>query len=175
MRVSARVWASVSRKAPDFSSPAPDNRLSLLPLGEVESEIVSILQASGTADPESVPRPLSPTRLQPVSLPDTESIRDMEELLEIRAAIPRALKKRTSIDLPPTQLGPMQKRANMYQELTKLFSRNSQRRQLERSEGAVSPAPLAAPSPTSPASNPDLQETLPSPVLESPTSSPTYS
>ncbi|XP_078389197.1 relA-associated inhibitor [Cetorhinus maximus] len=173
----------VSRKILDFPAPPPDNRHSPLPLveaGEVESEIASILQPSDAVDPESIPRPLSPTRLQPVSLPDTEAIQDMEELLRIRAAIPRALKRRTTIEQPPAaQPSPAQKRANKYQQLTKLFTRSSQKRQQEHSEGtAAFPVPAApltsSTSPqTSPTSDADLPTALPTPVLESPTLPPT--
>ncbi|MGH0138435.1 UNVERIFIED_CONTAM: hypothetical protein FKN15_073356 [Acipenser sinensis] len=52
---------------------------------------------------EVAPRPLSPTRLQPVLPPDAEPLPQMEELLRMRAEIPRALKKRSSIDNPPAQ------------------------------------------------------------------------
>ncbi|XP_041035032.1 relA-associated inhibitor isoform X2 [Carcharodon carcharias] len=170
----------VSRKILDFPALPPDNRHSPLPLveaGEVESEIASILQPSDAVDPESIPRPLSPTRLQPVSLPDTEAIQDMEELLRIRAAIPRALKRRTTIEQPVAQRGPTQKRTSKYQQLTKLFTRSSQKRQQEHGEGTASPVP-ATPliSPTSPQTSPtsdtDLPKSLPTPVLESPTPPP---
>eukprot|EP00064_Thunnus_orientalis_P016248 superscaffoldBa00003173_g16312 len=48
------------------------------------------------------PRPLSPTRLQPVVAPEAQSqeIPNLEELLRIRAEIPRALKRRGSVDHP---------------------------------------------------------------------------
>ncbi|XP_067875364.1 relA-associated inhibitor isoform X2 [Heterodontus francisci] len=166
----------VGRKVPDFPPSPSDAKHSPLPLaetGEVEPEIASILQPSDAADlenPENVPRPLSPTRLQPVSLPDTEAIQDMEELLRIRAAIPRALKKRTSIDQAPEQYPPVQKRTRMYQQLTKLFTRSSQKMQQELSEG---PALVPASPQISPASDSDLTPTLPTPFLESPTSPPT--
>lgn len=49
---------------------------------------------------QGAPRPLSPTRLQPVVAPEAQNqvITDIEELLRIRAEIPRALKRRGSID-----------------------------------------------------------------------------
>lgn len=54
-----------------------------------------------TDDPEadSAPRPLSPTRLQPVVAPEAPVVPDRDMLLQIRAEIPRALKKRGSINL----------------------------------------------------------------------------
>lgn len=46
----------------------------------------------------SAPRPLSPTRLQPVVAPEAQDQVITEELLRIRSQIPRALKRRGSID-----------------------------------------------------------------------------
>ncbi|KAJ8372763.1 hypothetical protein AAFF_G00277060 [Aldrovandia affinis] len=45
-----------------------------------------------------VPRPLSPTRLQPVVAPEIDEVPDMQELFRLRAEIPRALKRRGSVD-----------------------------------------------------------------------------
>ncbi|XP_056230825.1 relA-associated inhibitor isoform X1 [Seriola aureovittata] len=101
------------------------------------------------------PRPLSPTRLQPVVAPEAQSqeIPDLEELLRIRAEIPRALKRRGSVD----QSQPL-KRASHYQPnqyknlINKLFRRKDRRQKGEQgsetsssSEGedsAMPPAPL---------------------------------
>lgn len=70
-------------------SPAPSAEQSKQPKVEVNTD-----------DPEAdaAPRPLSPTRLQPVVAPETSVVPDMDVLLQIRAEIPRALKKRGSID-----------------------------------------------------------------------------
>lgn len=108
-----------------------------------------------------VPRPLSPTRLQPVVAPETQSqeIPDLEELLRIRAEIPRALKRRGSVD----QSGPLKKAShyqpNQYKNLIdKLFRRNEQRQKGEHGsdtssssdgeEAATPPARVPAPTST---------------------------
>ncbi|XP_040902066.1 relA-associated inhibitor [Toxotes jaculatrix] len=103
------------------------------------------------------PRPLSPTRLQPVVAPEAQSqeIPDLEELLRIRAEIPRALKRRGSVD----QSRPM-KRASHYQPnqyknlIDKLFRRKDHRQKGEQgsetsssSDGEDSPAPAPVPPP----------------------------
>ncbi|XP_072405528.1 relA-associated inhibitor isoform X3 [Chiloscyllium punctatum] len=163
--------AEVGRKVPALSALPLDAMHYPLPLaemGEVETEIANILQPGDSPDPESIPRPLSPTRLQPVSLPDSEAIQDMEELMRIRAAIPRPLKRRTSIEQPVQQLVPMQKQARLYQQLTKLFARSgaSQRKHQEPAEGSALPSSPQ----TSPTSDTHLSPNLPTPILEFPSS-----
>lgn len=81
------------------------------------------------------PRPLSPTRLQPVVAPEAQSqeIPDLEELLRIRAEIPRALKRRGSVD----QSRPLKKAShyqpNQYKNLIdKLFRRKEHRQKGEQ-------------------------------------------
>lgn len=69
------------------------------------------------------PRPLSPTRLQPVVAPEaqTQEIPNLEELLRIRSEIPRALKRRGSIDQQPLKKA-SQYQPNQYKNLIdKLF------------------------------------------------------
>ncbi|XP_029964310.1 relA-associated inhibitor [Salarias fasciatus] len=107
------------------------------------------------------PRPLSPTKLQPVVAPEAQAdvIPDLEELLRIRAEIPRALKRRGSVD----QSLPLKKAShyqpNQYKNLIdKLFHRKDQRHKGEQgsetsssSDGedcAMPPAPLPTPSST---------------------------
>ncbi|XP_048378164.2 relA-associated inhibitor isoform X2 [Stegostoma tigrinum] len=158
------------RKMPDFSALPSNSRHSPLPLpemGEVETEIANILQPGDSPDAENIPRPLSPTRLQPVSLPDSEAIQDMEELMRIRAAIPRPLKRRTSIEQPVQWLVPMQKQAHLYQQLTKLFTRSGagQRKQQDPAEGSA----LSSSPQISPASESNVAPGLPAPILEFPT------
>ncbi|KAM6973018.1 relA-associated inhibitor [Aplochiton taeniatus] len=77
------------------------------------------------------PRPLSPTRLQPVMAPEaqTQEIANLEELFQIRAAIPRALKRRGSVDqslsVPPQIKTSAQEMPNQYRHLiNKLFRRS---------------------------------------------------
>ncbi|XP_070761667.1 relA-associated inhibitor isoform X2 [Enoplosus armatus] len=104
------------------------------------------------------PRPLSPTRLQPVVAPEAQSqeIPDLQELLRIRAEIPRALKRRGSVD----QSQPL-KRASHYQPnqyknlIDKLFRRKEYRQRGEQGsetssssdgeDSATPPAPLPTP------------------------------
>lgn len=107
------------------------------------------------------PRPLSPTRLQPVVAPEaqTQEIPDLEELLRIRAEIPRALKRRGSVD----QSQPLKKAShyqpNQYKNLiNKLFHRKAHRQKGEHDsetssssdgeDNATHPAPVPAPQPS---------------------------
>ncbi|KAM4628105.1 relA-associated inhibitor isoform 2-T4 [Polymixia lowei] len=101
------------------------------------------------------PRPLSPTRLQPVVAPEAQSqvIPDLEELLRMRAEIPRALKRRGSVE----QAQPLKKAShyepNQYKHLiNKLFHRKSLRQKGDQgsensssSDGEDSPATPHAP------------------------------
>lgn len=103
----------------------------------------------------AAPRPLSPTRLQPVVAPEAQrqDIPNMEELLRIRSEIPRALKRRGSVD----QSQPLKKAShyqpNQYKTLIdKLFRRKEHRHRedqgsensssSEGEESAMPPAPL---------------------------------
>ncbi|KAL2095736.1 hypothetical protein ACEWY4_007884 [Coilia grayii] len=79
---------------------------------------------SGEPTVAQAPRPLSPTRLQPVLAPQDQPVPALEELLRIRAEIPRALKRRGSVD----QSQPLKKslaiQPNQYKQMiNKLFSR----------------------------------------------------
>ncbi|XP_053278660.1 relA-associated inhibitor isoform X2 [Pleuronectes platessa] len=102
------------------------------------------------------PRPLSPTRLQPVVAPEAQSqvMHDPAAVLLLRAEIPRALKRRGSVD----QSQPLQRAShyqpNQYKNLIdKLFRRREMRRKGEHAstdtssssegeEAAQPPAPL---------------------------------
>lgn len=84
---------------------------------------------------QPAPRPLSPTRLQPVITPEaqTDVMPDLEELLRIRAEIPRPLKRRGSVD----QSRPMKKAShyqpNQYRNLiNKLFHKKERRHKGEQ-------------------------------------------
>ncbi|XP_028818461.1 relA-associated inhibitor [Denticeps clupeoides] len=86
--------AKVSQPAPE--GPVPSKEMEAVPAGE----------------PGAVLRPLSPTRLQPVVSPQTVEV-PVEEILMLRSEIPRALKRRGSVDqsqamkqassIPPSQ------------------------------------------------------------------------
>ncbi|XP_050991727.1 relA-associated inhibitor isoform X2 [Labeo rohita] len=77
-------------------------------------------------DTEMPPRPLSPTRLQPVVAPQAELDTDMDELMRIRAEFPRALKKRGSVEVPQTLHNLPISQANHYKQMiNKLFRRKT--------------------------------------------------
>ncbi|XP_066559859.1 relA-associated inhibitor [Amia ocellicauda] len=112
-----------NRPPPSPEQQPPELSTEVLSQGDkVEAE--SVRDGEGEAV-EAVPRPLSPTRLQPVLVPISEELPDRQELLRIRSEIPRALKKRGSVD----QSGPPQKMPLVYPEqykqiISKLFRRN---------------------------------------------------
>ncbi|XP_043120737.1 relA-associated inhibitor isoform X2 [Puntigrus tetrazona] len=76
---------------------------------------------------EMPPRPLSPTRLQPVVAPQAELDTDLDEVMRIRAEFPRALKKRGSVEIPQTLHNlPLPQSANHYKQMiNKLFRRKT--------------------------------------------------
>ncbi|MCI4379447.1 hypothetical protein PGIGA_G00228310 [Pangasianodon gigas] len=78
-----------------------------------------------TDDPEvdSAPRPLSPTRLQPVVAPEAPVVPDMDVLLQIRAEIPRALKKRGSINHSQSLKMMPRLQPNQYKQIIKKMFR----------------------------------------------------
>ncbi|KAM6987824.1 relA-associated inhibitor [Tautogolabrus adspersus] len=83
----------------------------------------------------TAPRPLSPTRLQPVVAPEAQSqvVTDVEELLRIRAEIPRALKRRGSMDQPGSLKKASHYQPNQYKNLlNKLFHRRERRQKGQR-------------------------------------------
>lgn len=109
------------------------------------------------------PRPLSPTRLQPVVAPEAQSqeIPDLEELLRIRAEIPRALKRRGSVDHSKAPKKASQYQPNQYKHLiNKLFRRKGVQPKGEQgsetgssSEGediSAPPSPLPMPQTSTP-------------------------
>lgn len=96
--------------------------------------------AEGNRDVEQgnpqAPRPLSPTRLQPVVAPEAQSqeIPDLEELLRIRAEIPRALKRRGSVDHSQPLKKASHYQPNQYKHLiNKLFHKKDHRQKGEQS------------------------------------------
>ncbi len=73
---------------------------------------------------EMPPRPLSPTRLQPMVAPQAELKTDRDELMRIRAEFPRALKKRGSVEIPHNL--PLTQPHNHYKHMiNKLFRRKT--------------------------------------------------
>lgn len=78
-------------------------------------------------DTEMPPRPLSPTRLQPMVAPQAELDTDLDELMRIRAEFPRALRKRGSVEVPQTLYNlPLTQPHNHYKQMiNKLFNRKT--------------------------------------------------
>ncbi|XP_042631042.1 relA-associated inhibitor-like isoform X1 [Cyprinus carpio] len=74
-------------------------------------------------DTEMPPRPLSPTRLQPMVAPQAELDTSLDEVMRIRAEFPRALKKRGSVEIPQTLQISQSK--HYKQMINKLFSRKT--------------------------------------------------
>lgn len=78
----------------------------------------------------AAPRPLSPTRLQPVVAPEAQAqeIPNLEDILAIRAEIPRALKRRGSMD----HSSPLKKAShyepNQYKHLINKLFRKKERK-----------------------------------------------
>ncbi|KAM8903423.1 relA-associated inhibitor isoform 2-T2 [Spinachia spinachia] len=128
-------------------------RLDLVHNLPVISENPSMPKGSREGTP-SAPRPLSPTRLQPVLAPEAhrQEIPDLEEVLRMRAEIPRALKRRGSVDQSQPLKRSSHYQPNQYKNLIdKLFRKKKVDNGSETSsssdgeEAALPPAPLPAP------------------------------
>ncbi|KAK7160072.1 hypothetical protein R3I93_007889 [Phoxinus phoxinus] len=92
-----------------------DAELSMKPDGEAKVE-----------DFEMPPRPLSPTRLQPVVAPQSEMDTDLDEVMRIRAEFPRALKRRGSAEVPqPLHDQPISQPNPYKMMMNKLFRRKT--------------------------------------------------
>lgn len=86
----------------------------------------------GSSAPAPAPRPLSPTRMQPV-VAQSEQIPNLEELLRIRAEIPRALKRRGSQDPSKPLKNASHYQPNQYKNLIdKLFRKKAHRQKGEK-------------------------------------------
>lgn len=116
--------------------------VSVLSSGDVDAELERLDPAqnlpvvlenpftqSEQAEPPA-PRPLSPTRLQPVVAPEAQSqeIPDIEEVLRIRAEIPRALKRRGSMDQSQPLKIASHYQPNQYKHLINKLFRKKERR-----------------------------------------------
>lgn len=95
-------------------TPAPSAKQSKEPKVEVNTD---------ESEVESAPRPLSPTRLQPVVAPEAPVVPDMDVLLQIRAEIPRALKKRGSINQSRSTKTMQLLQPNQYKQIIKKMFR----------------------------------------------------
>lgn len=76
-------------------------------------------EKAGETEAETVPRPLSPTRLQPVVAPETV---EMSEIFRILSEVPRALRRRGSDQVAPVEKPPTQP-ASQYKQIIKRFLR----------------------------------------------------
>lgn len=124
--------------------------VSVLSSGDVDAEVERldpaenmpvILENQLSQAVTPAPRPLSPTRLQPVVAPEAQSqeIPDIEELLRIRAEIPRALKRRGSMDQSQPLRTASHYQPNQYKHLIdKLFRKKVRRPKGERSSDTSS-------------------------------------
>lgn len=120
----------------------------------------AIPEPSKDQGPPTAPRPLSPTRLQPVVAPEAQvqEIPNLEELLAIRAEIPRALKRRGSMDHSQRLKKASHYEPNQYKHLiNKLFRKKERPSKGEpssenssSSDGEESATPPPVPTATSP-------------------------
>ncbi|XP_030621879.1 relA-associated inhibitor isoform X2 [Chanos chanos] len=149
--------------------PPPEQRLpaycgEVLNSGDVDAELEKIdslkqpVTSEGPAPAEeAVPRPLSPTRLQPMVVVP-EVLPNKEELLRIRSQIPRALKRRGSVDHSRPQ-----KKAHGYQYkqmIDKLFHRKSGSQKSDLgSEASSGSSSDGEESPTAPSPQPSITNT----------------
>ncbi|XP_055022882.1 relA-associated inhibitor isoform X2 [Boleophthalmus pectinirostris] len=89
----------------------------------------TILEPIKDQGAQIAPRPLSPTRLQPVVAPEAQvqEIPNLEELLAIRAEIPRALKRRGSMDQTRPLKSASRYEPNQYKHLISNLFRKKER------------------------------------------------
>ncbi|CAL8351555.1 unnamed protein product [Lota lota] len=154
------------REIPPPSSLQPAFYGEVLNSGDVDAELEkldlvdympSIPETSGGSEQRAAaPRPLSPTRLQPVVAPQAQQVHDLEEVFRIRAEIPRALKRRGSVDQSQPQKKASQYQPNQYKHLiNKLFRRKGlQQRGGEKESDSSDGEETASPSATSPTVTP---------------------
>lgn len=118
-----------------------------------------VIEDNTTLSPPTAPRPLSPTRLQPVVAPEAQvqEIPNLEELLAIRAEIPRALKRRGSMDHSRPLKSASHYEPNQYKHLINKLFRKKERSKGEpssenssSSDGEESATPPSVPTATSP-------------------------
>ncbi|KAA0714853.1 RelA-associated inhibitor [Triplophysa tibetana] len=91
-------------------------------LEKQEKQDTARTDESKVEEPEMPPRPLSPTRLQPVVAHEAEMVTDVEELIRIRSEFPRALKRRGSVEVSqPSKKMPVSQPNPYKQMINKLF------------------------------------------------------
>ncbi|XP_030073832.1 relA-associated inhibitor isoform X2 [Microcaecilia unicolor] len=93
-------------------------------MGEIEPELETLIPTSDPSQVEEVPRPLSPTRLQPILPPEAQKVPELEEIRRVLEDIPRPLKRRGSME--QTTSVPLPTHKKQYQLImSKLFRRHS--------------------------------------------------
>uniref|UniRef100_A0A8D0DW68 Protein phosphatase 1 regulatory subunit 13 like n=1 Tax=Salvator merianae TaxID=96440 RepID=A0A8D0DW68_SALMN len=160
--------------------------------GENEAELENLLPSSESAEADEVARPLSPTRLQPVLPPEAQKVPEFEEVARVLAEMPRALKRRGSMEQNPSPAVPPTHKKQYQQIISRLFHPrkeeappvgeaqaqtdlspiNEGTEQRASSGAAPAPAPAAAPGPPPPPPSPPHPAASEAPATSSPLPSP---
>ncbi|XP_028597749.2 relA-associated inhibitor isoform X2 [Podarcis muralis] len=106
--------------------------------GDAEAELENLLPGGEPAEAEEVPRPLSPTRLQPLLPPEAQKVPEFEEVARVLAEMPRPLKRRGSMEqCPGPALPPTHK--NQYRQIISRLFHHHPRKEDAGMAGDVSP------------------------------------
>ncbi|KAL8219971.1 UNVERIFIED_CONTAM: hypothetical protein K2H54_037166 [Gekko kuhli] len=158
--------------------------------GETELELESLLPGSEPPEVDEVPRPLSPTRLQPVLPPEAQKVPEFEEVARVLAEMPRPLKRRGSMEQCPSLALPPTHKKQYQQIISRLFHHHPRKEEAilvgeavppadleaveQKAPGApLAPAPVPPPqSPAFPTPVPSIVDMPESPVTISPVHSP---
>uniref|UniRef100_F7DF17 Protein phosphatase 1 regulatory subunit 13 like n=1 Tax=Monodelphis domestica TaxID=13616 RepID=F7DF17_MONDO len=93
------------------------------PEPELEGLLAPALEVVETEE-GAVPRPLSPTRLQPALPPEAQTVPELEEVARVLAEIPRPLKRRGSMEQSPGPALPPTHKKQYQQLINRLFHRH---------------------------------------------------
>ncbi|XP_053257707.1 relA-associated inhibitor isoform X2 [Podarcis raffonei] len=96
----------------------------VLTTGDTEAELENLLPGGEPAEAEEVPRPLSPTRLQPLLPPEAQKVPEFEEVARVLAEMPRPLKRRGSMEQCPGPALPPTHKNQYRQIISRLFHHN---------------------------------------------------
>ncbi|XP_067318208.1 relA-associated inhibitor [Anolis sagrei] len=97
-------------------------------LTEPDPELEGLLLLPGgeASEMESLARPLSPTRLQPVLPPEAQKVPEFEEVARVLAEMPRPLKRRGSMEQSPGPALPPTHKKQYQQIISRLFHHQQQ-------------------------------------------------
>ncbi|XP_038623523.1 relA-associated inhibitor isoform X1 [Tachyglossus aculeatus] len=139
------------------------------PLADAEAELEGLLLLPVSEGPEAeeVPRPLSPTRLQPALPPEAQTLPELEEVVRVLADIPRPLKRRGSMEQSPAPALPPTHKKQYQQLISRLFHRQSHRQDPGGAAAATGPDPDLGPI------NEGAEAKAPTPAPPAPTPPPT--